>query len=135
MTYKFLPHTADVKVAVEADTLEEAFKHAAKALKKIICQGMRVKRVDEVSIDVSGRDKEALLYNFLEEFLYLLDAEDFLVGTIDHIKIEGNKLSARITGDKASNYEFTNEVKAVTYHEMFVKQEDGKWKLQYVVDV
>jgi len=96
---------------------------------------MRIKKKKEKIIKIDGKDFESLLYNFLEEIIYLLDAENFLISNIKEIKIKNLKLKAVIVGDEASNYKFTNNVKAVTYNEMFVKKEKGKWIAQVVVDV
>ena len=65
----------------------------------------------------------------------MLDAEDFLLSKIENITIKGEELEAEVLGDKASNYKISNNVKAITYNQMFVKQEKGKWVCQVVVDV
>ncbi len=137
MKYKFLEHTADVKFQSEGKNLEESFENAAFALKETITKGLKGKIKNKIKkkIKVEGNDKEALLYNFLEEFLFLLDSEDFLLAEIKTIKIKNNKLEAKIIGDDASNYKFTNDVKAITYNEMFVKKEKDKFICQVVVDV
>lgn len=137
MKYKFLEHTADVKFKAEGKNLEEAFKAAALALREVITKNPKIKINDKIkkNIKVKGKDNEALLYNFLEEFLYLLDAKDFLLSKIKKIKIKDNKLEAEITGDKASNYKFSNDVKAVTYNEMYVKKDKNKYIVQVVLDV
>ena len=137
MKFKFLPHTADVMFQAFGKSLEEAFTNSALALKETICEKIKIKAVVKKQISVSGKDYESLLYNFLEEFLYLLDAENFLISKIEKIKIDDKKfkLKAVVVGDKASNYKFTNDVKAITYNEMFVRQEKGKWVVQVVLDV
>ena len=99
---------------------------------------VKVKSVIKKKIIINGKDKESLLYNFLEEFLFLLDAEDFLlskINKINKIDITSGKLIAEVTGDKASNYKFTNDVKAITYNEMFVKQEKSKGKDKFICQV
>ncbi|MBU2052871.1 MAG: archease [Nanoarchaeota archaeon] len=135
--FKFLEHTADVKFQAFGKSLEEAFGNSAIALKQIMTKGIEkdVKGKISKKIKITGDDLEGLLYNFLEEFLYLLDAENFLLSEIDCIKIKNNKLEAELSGDKARNYKFTNDVKAVTYNEMFVKHAKGKWIVQVVLDV
>ena len=138
MTYKFLEHTADLKVFVSEKTLEKAFENSVLALKEAICGKIKVKNVIKRKIRVSGKDYEALLYNFLEEFLYLLDAEGFLVSKIESLKIENSNkytLLAEISGDKTKNYKFSNDVKAITYNEMFVHVEKKKCEIQFVLDV
>jgi len=139
MKYTFLEHTADVKFQAYGKTIEESFVNSALALKEIMTQGVKIKSKIKKTFIVKGRDNGSLLYNFLEEFLFLLDAEDFLLSNISRIKMRDNKLEADITGDKASDYKFTNDVKAVTYNQMFVKEiknkEKYKWVCQVVLDV
>jgi len=136
MKYKFLEHTADVKFQAFGKSLEEAFCSAAEALKETILKGkINVKEKIEKKIKVEGKDNSALLYRFLEQFLYLLDAEGFLFSKVKKIKIKDSKLEAEIVGDKAEYYKFSNEVKAITYNEMFVKKEKNKFIIQVVLDV
>ena len=45
------------------------------------------------------------------------------------------KLSAEVIGDKAGNYKFTNDAKAVTYNNMFVKKEKFKGKDKFICQV
>ena len=137
MAYKFLEHTADVKFQAQGETLEKAFLQSALALKETIVGKIKIKQNIKKNIKVKGKDKESLLYNFLEEFLFLLDAEDFIFSKISKIKInkKTNELIAEISGDKASNYKFTNDVKAVTYNEMFIKKQKNKYTVQVVLDV
>ena len=136
--HKFLSHTADVKVEVIEDTITQAFKESAFALKESIAPHIHIKLKKEKQIKIGGEDLKALLYNFLEEFLYLLDAEDFLLGDIQALNIDKKDLTltALIVGDTASKYEFTNDVKAITYSDMIVEQtQDKKFKIQFVLDV
>jgi SHS2 domain-containing protein len=135
MKFKFLEHTADIKFKAFGKDIEEVFDNSALALKEIICGKMRIEKKKEKTIKIKGRDFESLLYNFLEQIIYLLDADNFLISKIKEIKIKNFGLKAVIAGDKASNYKFTNNVKAVTYNEMFVKKEKGKWISQAVIDV
>ena len=133
--YEFLEHTADVKLKAYGKTIEEAFCNSAYALKeKIIGKKIVLKKIKK-EIKVAGKDNEKLLYNFLEEFLYLLDAKDFIFSKINKINIEGNKLTAEISGDKASSYKFSNSVKAITYNEIFVKKDKNNIICQVVLDV
>jgi len=137
MSYRFLKHTADVKFAAEGKTLEKAFVSASRALIETISGKIKILSKEEKKIEVEGKDLENLLYNFLEEFLFLLDSEDFLSARVKDLEIDTDKfkLKATLIGDKAGNYKFANNVKAVTYNEMFVKKEKDKYIVQVVVDV
>jgi len=131
----FLEHTADVKFQAFGKTLEEVFVNSAMGEKETICGKKKILPKIKKEINVSGKDNESLLYSFLEEILYLLDAEDFLFSNVKDIKISKGKLKATFLGDSAKKYKFRNSVKAVTYNEMFVKKEKSGWIAQVVLDV
>jgi len=133
--FKFLEHTADVKFQAYGKSLEEVFKNAALALKETIAGKIKVAGKIKKKIKIKGKDLESLLYNFLEEFLFLLDAKEFLLAKIKNIKISQDRLEAEVVGDKAENYKFTNDVKAITYNQMFVKKLKDKFICQVVLDV
>lgn len=134
MKFKFLEHTADIKFQAFGKTLEEAFKNSALAMTISMTED-KIKEKISKKIKVKGRDNERLLYEFLEELLVLLDSEDFILSKIKNIKIKNNELEAEVMGDKASDYDIHIVVKAITYNEMFVKNEKNKWVTQVVLDV
>ena len=90
LKYKFLNHTADMKFQASGKTLEEAFENSALALLETITKGEKIKAVKRKKIAVKGKDYESLLYNFLEEFLFLLDAEGFIASKIENLEISDN---------------------------------------------
>ena len=137
MKYKFLNHTADIKFQAFGKSLEECFENAAYALFEIMFEKIKIKPEIKRKIKIKGSDLNSLLYNFLEEFLYLLDAENFIISRIDKIKIDKKKfaLTSELAGDKAENYKFSNSVKAITYNDMFVVKDKKGYKCQVVVDV
>ena len=138
--FKFLEHKADVKFQAFGNSIEEAFKNSALAMISIFLNSkIKVKNIIDKKIKIQGKDLESLLYNFLEEFLFLLDSEQFLASKITKIKIKKEKsfytLWAEICGDKSENYEISGDVKAVTYNQMFVKKQGNKFITQVVLDV
>jgi len=141
MSYEFLEHKADVKFRARGSTIEEMFVFSAEALWETIRGDIKILEQKSIYLKIEGRDILGLLHNFLEEFLFLLDAEDFLVSKIEDVKIEAPsedglfRLSSVVRGDSANNYKFTNDVKAITYSEMFVREEDGEFFCQVVLDV
>ena len=135
MAYCFLDHRADVKFRADGDNLEEMFVFALDALDNVVRGDIKILEQEERVLEIEGLDLENLLYNFLEEFLILLDKDDFLVSRVKEIRVDGNRLRCVVVGDKAENYSFTNDVKAVTYSEMFVREEEGRFVCQVVLDV
>lgn len=150
MKYKYIPHTADIEFQAFGESLEECFSNAAYAMTEIITKD-QIKPVYKKNIKIKSKKKEILLVEFLEEFLFLLDTEGFVVSKIEEIKITGvvNKrslkdyydfeLTAKVYFDNIKNYESVGSVKAVTYNDIFIKKHrvDSKDKFicQVVVDV
>lgn len=139
MPYHFMDHTADVKFQAEGESIEEAFKQSAYALNETICGDIKILKQIEKKISIQESDLNSLLYKFLEEFLFLLDTEEFLLSEIKNITIDKKnfKLTATLEGDKAENYKFTNDVKAITYNDMEIEfnKEKEKWEIIVVLDV
>jgi len=133
--YRFLPHTADIKIRADGKTRAEAFANAALALRECICGDTEIRPVILKRIAVTGNDIKSLLCAFLGEFLYLLDSDKFLLAEVRNVRITGHRLVADAFGDDAAKYDFSNSVKAVTYSEMFVRKRPGGWLLQFVLDV
>ncbi len=137
--YEFIAHTADAKFRAFGRTLEEAFSNAALATASLMWDWKKVEKEAKREIKVEGKDLKQLLCSFLEEIIYLMDSEMFLLGSADKVKIKkkGNQfnLEALFKGDKCSDkYKIFGEVKAITYNEMEIK-EDRPVTLQVVVDV
>ncbi len=138
--YEYLPHTADVKFRAYGKTLEEAFVNAAFAMFNVMVETNDVKLKISKEVAAAGDDLPSLLQGFLEQFIILLDTDNFFLSRITKIKVGSRNgkyfLSATAAGDEAKNYETIGpQVKAATYNSMFVKQEGKHWTAQVVVDI
>lgn len=136
MKYKFVEHTADIEFDAYGKNLEEVFSNCAYAFVESICKE-KILEKKKLSFEVKGRDLENLLYNFLEELLFLFDSEYFILSNILKIEIDEKKfiLNCKIIGDDAKNYEIISHVKAVTYNSMFIRKKGEKWISHVVLDV
>ena len=138
--YIFLPHTADAKFQAWGKTFDEALKNAAYAMTDIITDHTQLRSYVKRKIKVTSESQEALLYDFLEQLLYLLDTDGFLLNEIKELKLLVKKnrfvLIASLLGDNhPAKYEIKTTIKAVTYQEMFVKHEKDRVTVQVVVDI
>ncbi|ALV63294.1 Archease [Thermococcus sp. 2319x1] len=133
-------HTADIGIRGYGKTLEEAFEAVAIALFDVMVNVEKVEKREVREIEVEGEDLYSLLYNFLEELLILHDTEGLVFRDFE-VKIEktkeGYKLKAKAYGEKLSEkHEPKEEVKAITYHDMEIKQlPNGEWMAQLVPDI
>src|SRR3989344_7095732 len=136
MKFKFLPHTADRKFQAFGKTIEEVFKNSALALFKTIYDE-KISEKKKFKIYAKGKDLENLMYNFLEEFLVLIDSKNFLPAKIINFKLNKKtlKIKAEVVGDDAENYNISEHVKVITYNEMFIKKIKNKFVSQIVLDI
>ncbi len=136
--FEFLDHTADAKFRAYGNTLEESFRNAGIALSSLVTDVTKVKPHIRKTIKVTSERQESLLFDFLEEFVYLTDTEGFLLHDIESLKIskgaDGMVLEAVLLGDKGT-YEIFTQIKAITYNDMFIKKEGGIYTVQVVPDI
>lgn len=138
--YEFFEHTADAKFRAYGKTMEEAFSNAALAMYSIITDTEKIQKKIHKEIQAKGHDLKSLLYSFLEELLFLLDTENFLLHKTSkvsiHKKEENYLLEATVIGDECiDEYSTHGDIKAVTYNQMDIKEEKDKIILQVVMDL
>lgn len=140
--FKILEDAATADLAFEAygQSLEEMYQNAALALFSIMTN---TDEVDEIQTDVfvvEAEDKEALLLDFLNELLYKWDAERVLFSGFAcevHTTEEGYKIMTEARGEAfdPEKHELKSEVKAVTYFDMSVEEEEGVWTGRVTLDM
>lgn len=141
--FQYLPHTADVKFKAEGKDLADAFKNAAFASFNVIVNTDKVKKKIKKTINIEAKRELSLLYDFLEELLFLLDTEGFLLASIDKIEVKKETedrftVTATIQGDvytQENKYDVQGNIKSVTYNDMDIKQTDGGYELTVVLDL
>ena len=135
--FVFLEHMADIKFKAFGISLAETFENAAVAFSKYVSANEKLKSNKKKTIKLKAADNEALLYSFLDELIYLVDAENFIV-TSAKVKIEKNNLKASLLGANTKNLKL-NHVKAATYAEMYIRKikfgSEEAWEAQAELDV
>jgi SHS2 domain-containing protein len=140
--YKFLDHPADVQVESWGNSLEEAFSQTAYSLMATITPNLaKISPSVEKTLNIKAEDKEALLFDFLSEFLYIFDVEKLVFSEIKvkNIKKRNDQyeLQAVIRGEKfdKNKHEIGIEVKAITYSYMTIEEDKEKVKINIVFDI
>ena len=134
--WEHFAHQADIGIKATADSLSRAFEDAALALTAIITEPAKVDTVESVKIECSAESDELLLVNWLNAIIYEIAVRKMLFSKFE-VKIENLTVSAKIWGEKINQNKHAPAVepKAVTYNQLSVKNENGKWTVQCVIDV
>lgn len=138
--YKFLEYMADAYIEAWGSTLEEAFSNAALAFYDTMIDADRVEVKTFRRIAISGIDLYELLYNWIEELIFLFETRGLVFSKFD-IKItkvnDEWRLKGIIGGEKYSKDKHGSKthVKAVTYHAMEITKDEKGIKLRYLLDL
>ncbi|MBI4018667.1 MAG: archease [Candidatus Aenigmarchaeota archaeon] len=128
--------TADVAFEAEGATFEDMCASAAEALTSVMIKPETLKEKTQREFFVKGATPEKLLFNLLNEIIYLKDAELLVFKTFS-LKRDGTTLHCTAKGDKLDYTKQTHgvDVKAVTYHMFQVRHENDKWKTFVILDI
>ncbi|MDH7500115.1 MAG: archease [candidate division NC10 bacterium] len=135
--FEFFEMTADEGLRAWGKTMGEAFIHAARGMFSLIVDPKDLRPVKSHRVQVEAKDREALLVAWLSELLYLYEVEGFLPVEYAMVELNEQRLEAELRGDllDPGRHSLKGLVKAATYHRLEVKEADGKWQVQVVLDV
>ncbi|MBD3413959.1 MAG: protein archease [Candidatus Aminicenantes bacterium] len=139
LKFQYLDHTGDAQFRAFGDSLEQAFQNAAQATANLMWDPDQIKGRIKKRIQISGKDREQLLVNFLEELVFLFESQEFLLHSVMDLSIKqvkkGFHLEALFLGDRLSEeHDIYGSVKAVTYNDMKIKSNDH-YMVQVVLDI
>jgi SHS2 domain-containing protein len=122
--YELLEHTADLGIGAWAPTAPEALEHAARALAEIMgvaLPGPGTRR----TVQVSATDEPGVLVAFLNELIWLHEAESVGFAEIDVIAASDQDLIAEVETVTLQEAPGGLGVKAATYHQLEVGRRGG----------
>ncbi len=135
--HEYLPHTADIRVKVESDSLEGLFHASLEAINEVIKKKHRKKNnTKEITrrIEVNASDVTVLLIDFLSEVLTETHTEKVLFPKLEILRLTDHSIAAKISGFPVDY--FDEDIKAVTYHEAeVIKNEKGNWETIIIFDI
>ena len=138
MTYKFLDHATDAFVEVRAKDLKEAFSVSANAVINITLDQDKVEEKERKEFSAQGKDLNYLLFSWLEEITFVLITEGFAIRRIefDISQNGGYQIQAKAYGEPLDfqKHNFKVEIKAPTFYEMKIEQNDGIF-MRFLLDL
>ncbi|MDY6881391.1 MAG: archease [Thermodesulfobacteriota bacterium] len=135
--YTLLNHTADLGIVVGGSNIESLFKTAGSAMMHIMVTSAPIKETETIELTVSGEDYADLLVRWLGEILYLFVGEDRIVTNahIDSISPFHLKALLETVPFDPSRHHPLREIKAVTYHQIEVREKADGWEARIIFDL
>lgn len=140
MPYKFIEDIsiADVAFRATGKNLNELFQSAAEAVIESMANPETIKPEIVKKIKKKEKNVERLLFEFLEEIVYLKDKDAIVFHDIE-VKVDEKKMEvvATLRGDniQPEKQELHQDVKAVTMHYYLVEKKEGIWQTTVVLDI
>lgn len=136
MKYKLVDRiTSDVMFEAYGSTFKELLVNSAEALASVTCKIEEVKAERKVAVEVKGRDKKDLLFNWLQKIIAEMDINEMFFSKFEIKSLKGNKLTAELRGEGITPAKGGTVVKAVTYHDFELEEKDGKYKATVSLDI
>jgi len=135
--FEVLDHTADIGLIVYGGNLKALYENAGEAFFHLITDLRKVRRRVERRINIGGESLERLMVDWLSELLYLHDVENLLFKgfEVESVGEDGLKAVAKGEPFQEGVHVIKTEVKAVTYHQIEVQKEKGRWRAQIILDL
>jgi len=131
--YEILEHSADLKIRASGRTVEELFLNAMLGMEDFLGAEIKNKNLKKIKIELKASDLAALLVDFLSEVNYLNEVKKEIYYTVHFVKFSGEELEAELWGYPVLR--FKRNIKAVTYHQLAVWQENDQWLATILFDI
>lgn len=137
LPFELSDHTADIRLTARGRTLPELFENAAHGLLTAIGELRAAGDGDAMPIELDADDRADLLHDFLSEVLFLFENQHWVMTSAEVTQLTDRRLDARLFGgplDREASV-LHREVKAVTYHELAVRECDGGFEATAILDI
>jgi SHS2 domain-containing protein len=125
--FEVLEHTADAGIVAYGRDLREAFTNAAHGMFSLIVEPADQSEDFCRDVDINSSDREALLVDWLNELIFIFEADQVILSRFEIADLSENRLRARVCGNKIdrARHKLKAQVKAATYHSLRIEERDG----------
>ena len=132
-SFEEIEHTADWAYRVRGKNLGELFIQAAWGLYALVEMQLAPAPQTTRLIQLKGIDRESLLVAWLNELLYFHESEGLGFEGLEIEHLDEISLQAKVTG--APTQKWLKDIKAVTYHNLAIRETESGLEVTLVLDV
>jgi SHS2 domain-containing protein len=138
--FRYLDHMTDAIVEAYGCSLDEAFENSAKGLVNTMIDLKQISPDQEYEIVAKGYDAKSLLYDWLEKVMLGLLIDNIALSDFK-VKISERNSNYYLKGIAKGEildlkkHHYKVEIKAVTYHEMEIKQTENIITTRFLLDL
>jgi len=131
MGYRWVDHTAELELRVDAATETGVFESALAALAELLRDGASHERVS-FDVAIGAADRATLLAGWLDELVFRAETEGLVPDAVERLMLEADGLQATVQAHRGRPRHL---VKGVTYHRLSFDEVDGGYRATVVLDV
>lgn len=132
-----LNHTADLGIMVHGTDIRNLFEKAARAMIDLMLDKKSAEKAKKTKLSLHEKDLPELMVRWLGEILYLFEGEKEVVTGIVIDAISPSHLDATLESVPFDPvlHEILCEIKAVTYHQIEVREKNNCWEAKVFFDL
>lgn len=137
-SHRFVEHTSEVELELEAASLGELLAEAARALAELLLHGDNARLGEsEGELELSAHDEAALLVDWLNELVYYAETECWVPVDCEVLAVERDQEGLRMRAKLRRLHveRAPTQVKAATLHGVRVAEADGRVTANVILDV
>jgi len=131
VTYRWVEHTAELELEIEAPSEEAVFIDALHALAELLGDDSRGELVSH-EIRIQCSERALLLVEWLDELVYLAETEDLVPEDVEQLELSERGVVATVRGRRGA---LRTLVKGVTYHRLAFEPGEQGFRARVVLDV
>jgi len=136
LRYEVMSHTADTGILARGASLREVFENAAFAMFDLMYGTGDLVGEDRVEVEVEAATIEELLVDWLSTLLFEAETNDLAFCSFGIDTLDEGRLIGWASGESTVQMELVGPpVKAVTYHDLLIEEQAGRWSARVVFDV
>ncbi len=137
-------HKADIALEIFAETMEQLFLQAVRAFYSVLLADMPWEQIkaqgEPYTITIQEDSAESALVSLLNELNFLFSVKHVILWPVEQISFYRNSffrinMISRPFKVPPEWFAEATEIKAVTYHEVHIKFEEGHYKVRLIFDL
>ncbi|MCS7200556.1 MAG: archease [Patescibacteria group bacterium] len=130
--YRFISHTADIKIRAYGASLPELINNILLALADYWGPSLTDKCLSK-KIKIIGYDQVTLLVDFISQVIFLTSTKKVIFLNFKSENISSNLIEGLLIGKKVTG--FSRDIKAVTYHQTKLFRSKGYLAFDFIIDI
>jgi SHS2 domain-containing protein len=132
VSYRWVDHTAELELAIDASSEEEVFGDALAALAELLSEEEPAGEAVSVELSLSGEDGALLLADWLDELVFVAETQNLVPAAVQRIELNRRGLSATVSTFRAVPSPL---VKGITHHRLAFESSGSGFRATVVLDV